>query len=1085
MSTAMDGRTLAVIGAAWLAAACSAPSQGSGGAGDAEADRRVPDPPGGTDLGGVPDPDVAGDEGFPPLDRPDPPVDPTGDPLQTEDRNEDVVAASCPTGRTPVPWVVVEEGPPVRLRPDCPGAGLEVSFPGAGVLRLRYVGTGPHPTLPYATSDADLGPAPDVSFGPRDDRFVACAGGLAVEVTPATCAVRVTDPDGAILVEDEPGGAYGEGEWPPGTSGPPLEAASVSGARDPPGEPGAANSGSRRLREKTSWARRGPEAAYPARVELAPPGREALWKPPRGTARWITRRSPPQERFYGLGEKAGYDLDRRGRTWTFWNSDHPAYGAETDPLYVSVPFFVGLREGRAYGVFMNNTHRQVLDLAASDPTRYRWEVAAGEVDQFVFAGPSIAQVLERFTALTGRPFLPPRWTLGYHQSRWSYWPDSRVIEVCEGFRERDIPADGVWLDIDHMDGFRSWTWDPVGFPDPSGLVAAVEDLGFEVTAIVDPGLKVDPDWDVYQAGIAGGHFLAGADGTPFVGEVWSGPAVFPDFTRAETRAWWGSLAPRLTDHGVWGLWLDMNEPASFQEEHGWTLPDDVTASGEGTGTTMAEVHNVYALAEAWATWDGARQAVPGRRPFLLTRAGFAGIQRFAAVWTGDAASSFEALRMTLPMLLGLGLSGVPFVGSDVGGWTGFASPELFARWMAVGSVSPFFRGHVQQGTPDQEPWAFGVEVEDISRIHLKQRYRWLPYLYSLMWEASRTGAPVLRPLVFEFQDDPGTWDVADEAMLGPWLLVAPAVDPGAKERSVVLPPGRFLEWRSGAVWEGPATLVADLTLQALPVYLREGGVVPGGPDLRFSDEAPLDPLTLEVFPGPRETEVTLYEDDGVSTACESGEYAATRFRVQATATGAVLRADPRTGALVPGDRRVRVRVRPVDGEVASVVLDGSPLPPASTLEELDQSPEGWVHDVNDRALVVVFADRAPFRLEMTYDPALEGPAPDVLVPLRVHVPAGTPHAPPVHVSTSASGWQHQPLAWSPTDPDTAEGAVRVPRGKWFEYKYTRGSWATVEKWAGCLEATNRYHFGQAHPVQEDVVEAWADQCRFTRAKKNR
>lgn len=1026
MSGAMDGRTLAVIGVAWLATACSAPSQGSGDAGDAGADRRVPDSPADPDRRDLPDPDLASDEGFPLLDRPDHPADPTGDPLETHDRDEVADAALCPTGRTPVPWVAVEEGPPVRLLPECPGAGLEVSFPGAGVLRLRYLGTAALPPLPYATSEADLGPAPHVSFGPRDDRFVACAGGLAVEVEQGVCTVRVTDPEGAVLVEDGSGGGYGEGSWEPG------------------------------------WGR-----------------------PTTGAARWVVRRTPPGERFYGLGEKAGYDLNRRGRTWTFWNSDHPAYGAQTDPLYVSVPFFVGLREGRAYGVFMNNTHRQVLDLAASDPTQYRWEVAAGEVDQFVFAGPSIAQVLERYTALTGRPFLPPRWTLGYHQSRWSYWPDSRVIEVCQGFRDRDLPADGIWLDIDTMDGFRSWTWDPVGFSDPSGLVADAGTLGFKVTAIVDPGLKVDPDWDLYRAAIEGGHLLGAGDGTPFEGEVWPGPAVFPDFTRAETREWWGSLAPRLTDHGVRGLWLDMNEPASFQEEHGWTLPDGVTAHGEGTATTMAEVHNVYALAEAWATWDGALRAVPGRRPFLLTRAGFAGIQRFAAVWTGDAASSFEALRMTLPMLLGLGLSGVPFAGSDVGGWTGFASPELFARWMAVGSVSPFFRGHVQQGTPDHEPWAFGAEVEDISRIHLKQRYRWLPYLYSLMWEASRTGAPVLRPLVHEFQDDPGTWDVADEAMLGPWLLVAPVLDPGAGERSVVLPPGRFLEWRSGAVWEGPSVVVVDLTLQALPVYLREGGIVPGGPDMRFSDEAPLDPLTLDVFPGPHETQFILVEDDGISTAFESGDYAATRFRVQATPTGALLQADPRAGAFVLGDRRVRVRVRPVDKEVASVVLDGSPVPPATSLEELDQAPEAWVHDANDRALVVVFEDRAPFRLEMTYDPDLADVAPDVLVPFRVRIPAGTPHDPPVHISTSASGWQHRPLAWSPTEPDTAEGSVRVPRGKWFEYKYTRGSWATVEKRAGCLEATNRYHFGQAHPLKEDAVEAWADQCRSARSEKNR
>ncbi len=1020
MALAWNKAILLTVLLAWNLPACSASHHGTGHAPDPGPADEIAG-----DAGGSNDVEVLFGSERPeePPEVPDQPAVPdASDPGRHDDGN-DAPLPLCPLDRTFVPWVRVQEGPPARLVPDCPGVGLEVSFPASGVLRLRYTGSGEHPTLPYATpglfDPAALGPPPDLTFAPLEEGFVACAGGLVVVIAREKCTVRVADPDGTLLVEDEPSGGYGEGEWGPGWT-----------------------SGNNQ------------------------------------TVRWVRRLTPLGERFYGLGEKAGYSLNRRGRTWTFWNSDHPAYAWDTDPLYVSIPFLVGLRDGRAYGVFMNNTHRQVLDLAHSDSTLYQWAVAAGEVDQFVFAGPTIAQVLERFTALTGRPFLPPRWSLGYHQSRWSYWPDMRVKEVCEAFRARDLPADGIWLDIDYMDGFRSWTWDPVGFPDPSGLVAAVQGLGFQVTAIIDPGLKVDPEWDVYQSGLEGGHFL-GKDGTPFEGEVWPGPSVFPDFSRPATRAWWASLVPRLTDHGVWGIWLDMNEPASFQKEWGWTLPDFVEADGEGRPTTLAEIHNVYALVEAQATREGLLVARPDRRPFLLSRAGFAGIQRYAAVWTGDAASSFEALRMTLPMLLGLGLSGVPFVGSDVGGWTGFASPELFARWMALGSVSPFYRGHVQQGTPDQEPWAFGVEVEDISRILLKQRYRWLPYLYSLAWEASRTGAPILRPLVFEFQQDPGSWDVADQAMLGPWLMVAPVLSAGARDREIYFPPARFVEWRSGAVVNGPAVITDGVTLQALPTYLREGGIVPGGPEMRFSDEAPLDPLTLDVFPGPDETHFTLYEDDGVSMAFEAGEYAATRFTLRATETGALLLADPREGLLTPPARRVRIRVRPVDGEVSSVTLDSFPLPRASTLEDLDR-PEpaaSWFHDTNDRALVITFPDRAPFRLEMTYDQTLAGDAPDVLVPLRVRVPSGTPHDPPVHVATSSSGWHHQPLAWSQADPDVAEGSVRVPRGKWFEYKYTRGSWATVEKWVGCLEATNRYHFGQAHPVKEDQVEAWADQCR--------
>jgi len=847
----------------------------------------------------------------------------------------------------------------------------------------------------------------------------------------------------------------------------------------------------------------------------------------------LTRTAPSGERYFGFGEKTG-KLDKRGRVLQLWNSDHPAYAVTQDPLYQSIPFFISFSNGAAFGQLVDNSYRMVLDMAATKPDRYTIAAQGGEMDVYLLAGPAISKVIERYTGLTGRMPLPPRWALGYHQCRWSYFPDSKVKEICDQFRKRQIPADGIWLDIDYMDGYRSWTWSPQHFPDPSGLTAALDAIGFKVTAIIDPALKVDPEWDLYKEGAAGKHFLEAEEGKPFVGVVWPGPAAFPDFTRPETRAWWGGLVHALTDHGVRGVWLDMNEPASFVATDGNTVPGWVPAAGDGVPTTMSEIHNVYALEECRATREGLLAEVPGKRPFLLTRAGFAGIQRYSAVWTGDAASKMESLKDTLPMLLGLGLSGVPFVGSDVGGWSGGATPELFARWIETGAISPFFRAHVQTGAIDQEPWAFGAEVEDISRLTIGFRYRLLPYLYSLFREAELSGAPVLRPLVYEFQDDPGSVDVSYQAMLGPHLMFAPVLDSGVKEMEVYFPPGKWTELHSGALYEGPATKTVSLSLQALPVFLRQGGVVPMSQFLQYSDQAPVDPLYVEAFAGVEEGTFRLHEDDGDSHDYLAGEYSQRTYASVLTATGAKVTAKQTGGSWTPPQRTIVVHLRRVDHAVQAVVLDGTALPEVGEIAEVvagawtpspgeaGDSPAaggggdsgagggagdggtggaggeggvgggagdggtggdggeggvggvGWWRDANDLLVWVVFPDPGEFDLAITFDPAITEEAPVVVVPVEVTVPGDTPPGSIVHIATSASGWKQQALTAGPGN--TWTGEVPVPRGQWFEYKYTRGDWPTVEKWAGCLEADNRYAFGKAHPVKVDEVEAWADTC---------
>lgn len=905
---------------------------------------------------------------------------------------------------------VVDDGRGVLV--ECAGVSLQATAHDQGAMRLRYVATGePAPTRPSYAVVSSPSSTLAVAVGADATTARVCTGELLVEIDRASCRARVIAADGTAISDDPYRGGFSLG--------------------------GGLGEGSRSL------------------VRVANAG----------------------ERFYGFGERTGA-LDKRGEVMTFWNTDayvpeHGGYPPDADPLYQSIPFFVALRDGSAYGVLLDNTHRLSFDMGATNPDTYVLTAAGGVMDEWIVAGPSMREVSARYATLTGAATLPPKWSLGYHQSRWGYPDASTILAVADELRARELPADGVWLDIQHMDGFRSFTWDPATFGDPSALVAALDARGMKAVAIIDPGIKVDTSWDVYTTLRDDGLFLE-QDGAPYVGQVWPGDASFPDFSNPAMRDAWGTFLPRIVDHGVRGLWIDMNEPSDFMGPGG-TVPNDLVAAGDGASTTMAEMHNVYGHNEARATFDGMLAADPDRRPFVLSRAGYAGIQRYAAVWTGDAPSTWPTLRTTLPMLLGMGLSGVPFVGSDVGGYSGGASPELFARWMQLGSVSPFFRGHVVNTSAPQEPWQFGTEVEDISRSAMTARYELLPTLYSLFDEARRTGAPILRPLVFEHQDDPATYTIDDQAMIGSGLMIAPVLDEGATSRAVYFPEGRWFEVRSGAAYEGPATETIDLRLGALPMFAREGAIVARGPASQFVDEAPLAPLYLDVYPGESPSSFTLYEDDGDSLAYAAGAFSRVTYTLEPTATGAVLSATRREGSYLPPSRTVVVRVRRVDHGAEGVLLDGALLSEHADMDALTAAGQGFFWDERDLSLVVAFQDEPGIMLELVYDRELIELRPPVEMQFRVTVPQGTAAVPPIHIASSANAWVHAPLAWGP-GPNEATGTLVVPRGEWIEYKYTRGDWTTVEKWPGCLEATNRYELGAAHPVKIDTVFAWADLC---------
>ena len=633
------------------------------------------------------------------------------------------------------------------------------------------------------------------------------------------------------------------------------------------------------------------------------------------------------EHFFGFGERTG-PLDKLGRQLINWTTD-PAHGhgPGTDPLYQAIPVFMSLRSGLAYGVFFNNTWRSRFDIGAEQPGVWRMEAEGGELDYYVVYGPAPEQVSEGMGALLGTMPLPPRWALGYHQSRWGHATETMMRDLTAEFRKRDIPCDVIHLDIDYMNGYRVFTWNLQSFPDPQALVDDLRRDGFRIVTIIDPGVKSEPEYKVYQSGLEHDVFVRGSDGTVYHGYVWPDDSVFADYTRQEVREWWGDMQKALIDVGVSGIWNDMNEPAVFElpfsEGVGkvGTIALDAIQGPEGERTTHAEVHNLFGYGMARASYEGQRRYRNTERPFTLTRSGFAGVQRWSACWMGDNHSWWEHLEMAMPQLMNMGLSGVPFVGTDIGGFSGNASGELFARWMQFGVFSPFCRAHSEIDTEPHEPWIFGPRVEAICREFLQLRYRLLPYIYSLFWEASQYGTPILRPLLYHFPNDPVTYSLHDQALLGSQLMVAPIYQPGREHRYVYLPEGEWYDWWTGEKLAGPAHLLAYAPLERIPLYVRAGAIIPGGPDLHYADEYPLDPLTLDIYPG--NGAFTFYEDDGHSFEYEQGQFCKTSYTLNQTGDRLVFEIGVREGAYIPSKRQVVIKVHAVDEQAVQAYPEAS------------------------------------------------------------------------------------------------------------------------------------------------------------------
>ena len=639
------------------------------------------------------------------------------------------------------------------------------------------------------------------------------------------------------------------------------------------------------------------------------------------------KRMPASEHIYGLGQKTSA-LDKRGLAFETWNTDPQPYDPGTDPIYSSIPFYQGLVDGRAYGLFVDNSARGRFDFGAQTPGITRFEADCGELRYYFFYGPRLTRVLERYTELTGRMIMPPLWALGYHQNRWSYYPEARVREVASEFRQRRIPCEAIHLDIDYMDGFRCFTWDRERFPDPSRLIEDLHADGFKVVTMIDPGIKVDPEYRVCVEGLEQDVFCKYPNGEPYSGPVWPGTCHFADFTLPRARAWWGELYRGMVDLGVDGFWNDMNEPAVFGHT-GDTFPDIVQHDWEGEGADHRLAHNVYGMQMARATVEGLMNLRPDERPLVISRSLWAGTQRYNMHWLGDNRSDWPSLRNVMQLVLNMGLSGMAFTGPDTGGFSGTPSGELLIRWNQLGAFTPFFRNHTAKGTADQEPWALGETCERISRQFIELRYHLLPYHYTAFWQSSQRGIPMMRPLVLAFQDDPYVATIDDEFLYGDAFLVAPVVKPGHTSRRIYIPKGKWYDFWEGTCTGGPQITRVEAPIDRIPLFVRAGSVIPAWTAMQSTAECPVERLILHIYPG--EGESWLYEDDGHTWAYQEGEQRVTRFRCSLRQAGRA--AHPTgvhiersvTGAFTPSYDCIQVAIHGLSRETGEVRVDGAPV----------------------------------------------------------------------------------------------------------------------------------------------------------------
>jgi alpha-glucosidase len=655
----------------------------------------------------------------------------------------------------------------------------------------------------------------------------------------------------------------------------------------------------------------------------------------------LEKKCHKKEVFFGLGDKAcGTNL--AGKKFENWCSDSYAFGRETDPLYRAIPFYYALNQGIAYGIFLDNSFRSHFDFDSGETGTTAFSAEGGELNYYFLHGPDLDDVARNYARLTGTHELPPYWALGYHQCRWSYHPDSHVREIAAGFRDRNIPCDAIYLDIDYLDGYRCFTWDAKAFPNPKKLVDDLLEMGFQTVTMIDPGIKEDPNYAVYREGLEHNMFIRTVDGVVAKAPVWPGFCAFPDYTNPDVRAWWGMLYTSLyKDIGIAGFWNDMNEPAVFHVNHK-TLPDNVLHNHDGLICSHRKAHNIYGQQMNRSSWEGFKTLLPEKRPFLLSRASFSGGQRFSAIWTGDNCSDWNHLQIANIQCQRLAISGFSFCGTDIGGFTGNAEGELFVRWLQLGVFHPLMRVHsigkhaAGDALPaeeaelidpalhisDQEPWSFGEKWTDLAKKAIELRYCLLPCLYSSMWLHTLDGLPVIRHLAFADGNDPKLWEVERDFLFGEHLLVSPVIQPKVQRQGVYLPKGNWYYFWTGQ--PGNGEVFVNVMPDQIPFFIREGAVLPVYPTRQHTGE-PIDELTLYVYYKNGLETSHLYEDLGEGYEHQQGGFSLKILETEGK-NGTFSLRQRKEGSYVPEYRKVKIYLVGFPAFVKKCSVDGVEIP---------------------------------------------------------------------------------------------------------------------------------------------------------------
>ncbi|WP_298340870.1 glycoside hydrolase family 31 protein [uncultured Algibacter sp.] len=639
----------------------------------------------------------------------------------------------------------------------------------------------------------------------------------------------------------------------------------------------------------------------------------------------MSKTAQPGESYYGLGDKP-VDNNLKGKRFENWVTDSYAYGRDTDPIYKAIPFYTGLHNKKSYGIFFDNTFRSFFDFCNERRNITSFWAQGGEMNYYFIYGPEMSDVVESYTDLTGKPHeMPALWTLGYHQCKWSYYPESNVKEITAKFRELEIPCDAIYLDIDYMEGFRCFTWSKEYFPDPKRMVKELADDGFKTIVIIDPGIKIDMDYSVFKEGLDKDYFCKRADGPYMKGKVWPGECYFPDFTNPEVRDWWSNLFKELVeDIGVKGVWNDMNEPA-VMDVPGKTFPNDVRHDYDGNHCSHRKAHNVYGMQMARATYQGLKKFSYPKRPFVITRAAYSGTQRYTSSWTGDNIATWDHLTIANLQAQRMCMSGFSFIGSDIGGFAEQPNGELYARWIQLGIFHPFCRTHSSGDHGDQEPWAFGKTITDVVRKFIEIRYQLLPYLYTAFWRYAEEGTPILKSLVLYDQADPQTHYRNDEFIFGEKILACPITGPNQNGRRMYFPIGKWYNFWNDEVVDGGTEQWVDADLDSMPIFVKEGAIIPKYPIQQYVGEKTIDELLLDVYYKEGKEDSEVYEDATDGYDYIKGRYSLRTFKLSGKKKELIIQ-QHKSGKFITTYKTFKLNLHGLPFKISKVEVDNVQIP---------------------------------------------------------------------------------------------------------------------------------------------------------------